>query len=180
MKKHYILFSIILLIISCRPGNTEQLVTVENRYSISLPSFLIKAGNSLNENASLQYQNIWKEFYVIVIDELQSDVREALIDNELTDTYSDDLKGYSELLLYNFGQSIKISHKSDIVDTLINNMPAKVLTIKGETEGLNIFYSLAFIQGKERYYQVMTWTSAKQENTYKDKMNKILYSFKEL
>ena len=164
MKKHYILFSIILLIISCRPGNTEQLVTVENRYSISLPSFLIKAGNSLNEDASLQYQNIWKEIYVIVIDELQSD----------------DLKGYSELLLYNFGQSIKISHKSDIVDTLINNMPAKVLTIKGETEGLNIFYSLAFIQGKERYYQVMTWTSAKQENTYKDKMNKILYSFKEL
>ena len=179
MQRLNILFLTILFITSCQSGDTEKLVPVENKYSISIPSFLIKT-NTLNEDASLQYLNAWKEFYVIVIDELKSEMLKALVDNDLTDEYSNDLKGYSDLILDNFELSISISHKSDIVDTFINNMPARLLTINGQAEGIDIFYSLAFIQGHERYYQIMTWTLSSKEHDYKDKMNKILYSFKEL
>jgi hypothetical protein len=96
------------------------------------------------------------------------------------DKYSNDIKGYSELLLVGFEQSISISHKSDMVDTLINKLPARVLTINGRAEGIDAFYSFAFIEGKERYYQIMTWTLSSKEYEYKDKMSKILYSLKEL
>jgi len=180
MKRLNILILTILFITSCQSGDTERLVTIDNKYSISLPSFLVKASTTLNADASLQYLHTWKEFYVIVIDESKSEMQKALTDNNLTDKYSNDIKGYSDLLLAGFEQSVSISHKSDIVDTLINNMPARVLTINGRAEGIDAFYTLAFIEGKERYYQIMTWTLSSKEYEYKDKMRKILYSLKEL
>jgi len=180
MKRLNILFLIILFMTACQSGDTEQLVTIGDKYSISLPSFLVKASTTLNEDASLQYLHTWKEFYVIVIDESKSEMQKALEDNNLTETYSNDIKGYSDLLLKGFEQSISISQKSEIKDTLVNNMPARILTINGTAEGINAFYSIAFIQCKERYYQVMAWTLSSKEYAYKDKMNKIMYSLKEL
>lgn len=107
-------------------------------------------------------------------------MQKALEDNNLTETYSNDIKGYSDLLLKGFEQSISISQKSGIQDTLVNNMPARILTINGTAKGINTFYLIAFIQGKKRYYQVMAWTFSSKEYEYKDKMNKIIYSHKEL
>lgn len=169
----------ILFATSCQQGDTEKLVTIENKYSISIPSFLVK-GSNLNEDASLQYLHTWKEFYVIVIDESKSEMQKAIVENDLTERYSNDIKGYSDLLLDGFEQSISISHKSDIVDTLINNMPARLLTINGRAEGIDAFYSLAFIQGKERYYQILAWSLSSKKYEYEDRMRKIMYSFKEL
>jgi hypothetical protein len=180
MQRFNILFFTFLFITSCQSGDTEKLVTIDNKFSISIPSFLVKANTTLNEDASLQYLHAWKEFYVVVIDESKSEMQKALVDNSLTGKYSNDIKGYSNLLLDDFEQSISVSHKSNIVDTLINNMPARLLTINGRAEGIGIFYSLAFFQGKERYYQVIAWTLSSKELAYKNKMNKIMYSLKEL
>jgi 23S rRNA G2069 N7-methylase RlmK/C1962 C5-methylase RlmI len=180
MKKINILLLTILFITGCQSGDTEQIVTIGNKYSVSLPSFLVKASTTLNEDASLQYLHTWKEFYVIVIDESKSEMQKALEDNNLTDDYANDIDGYSSLILDNFEQVISISNKSEIVTTQINNMPARLITINGRTEGIDAFYSLAFIQGKERYYQVMAWTLSNKEYAYKEKMKKIMYSLKEL
>ena len=157
----------------------QQTVTIENKYSVAIPSFLTKA-SGLNDYASLQYQHAWKEFYVIVIDESKAEMQKALDDNNLTETYTNDIKGYSELLMNGFEKAISVSHKSEIIDTTINNMPARLLTVSGRTEGIDAYYSLAFIQGKERYYQIMAWTLSNKEYEYKDKMNRIMYSLKEL
>ena len=180
MKKNYILLLTILFITGCQSGDTEQLVTIGNKYSVSLPSFLVKASTTLNEDASLQYLHTWKEFYVIVIDETKSEFQKALVDNNLTDVYENDIEGYSSLLLDNFEQVISISNKSGIVATQINNMPARLITINGRAEGIDVFYSLAFIQGKERYYQVMAWTLSSKEYEYKVIKEKIMYSLREL
>ena len=180
MKKLNILILTIILITSCQSGETERLVTIGNKYSISLPSFLVKASTTLNEDASLQYLHTWKEFYVIVIDESKSEMQKALVENNLTDIYTNDIDGYSSLILDNFEQVISISNKSEIVKTRINDLPARLITINGYAEGINAYYSLAFIQGKERYYQIMAWTLSSKESNFKDKMNKIMYSFKEL
>src|SRR5690606_19347366 len=77
--KRTILFTgLMLLFFSCDIINnndkTEKLsddavkeVNINNEYSILLLKYLKKTAN-LNENASLQYQNIFRETYVIVID----------------------------------------------------------------------------------------------------------------
>jgi hypothetical protein len=179
MKKITILLLTILSLNSCQSGDEQQTVTIENKYSVALPSFLTKA-SGLNDDASLQYQHAWKEFYVIVIDESKSEIKKALDDNNLTEAYNNNIKGYSELIINGFIQAISVSHKSEFVDTTINNMPARLLTVSGRTEGIDAYYSLAFIQGKERYYQIMAWTLSNKEYEYKDKMNRIMFSLKEL
>jgi hypothetical protein len=107
-------------------------------------------------------------------------MQKALEENQLTDTYNNDIKGYSDLLINGFEQTISVNHKSEILDTLVNGMPARLLTINGRVEGIDAFYSIAFIQGKKRYYQIMAWTLSNKEYQYKDKMNRIMYSLKEL
>ena len=180
MKNINILLLTILFITSCQSGDTEKIVTIENKYSISIPSFLVKASTELNEDASLQYLHTWKEFYVIVIDESKSEMQKALIDNNLTNEYSNDIEGYSDLLLDGFEEGLSIYNKSDIIDTEINNMPAKLLAISGRIEGVDVYYSLAFIEEKERYYQIMAWTLLNKESKYKAQMKKIMNSLKEL
>ncbi|GAA4017426.1 hypothetical protein GCM10022408_33740 [Hymenobacter fastidiosus] len=179
MKKITILLMIILLLNSCQIGDEQQTVTIENKYSVSIPSFLAKT-SELNDDASLQYQHAWKEFYIIILDESKTDMQKVLDDNNLTETYSNDIKGYSDLSLNGFEKGISSSQKFEIIDTLVNNMPARLLTITGRVEGIDAFYSLAFIQGKERYYQIMAWTLSSKEYEYKDKMNRMMYSLKEL
>lgn len=180
MKRNLILFSAILLLTSCGTGGDKlKTVTVDNRYSISIPSFLTEAKN-LNDDASLQYQHALREFYVIVIDEPISDVQNILKDNDLTDLYSDDIGGYSDLVIAGIEQNILAPQKSTPIDTLVNNMPARLFTISGRFDHVDIFYSLGFIAGKERYYQIMTWTLLNKKEQYKEKMSKIIYSFTEI
>ncbi len=180
MKKINILLFIILALTGCQSGETEQLVSIENKYSVSLPSFLKKAETDLNEDASLQYLNMWKEFYIIVIDENQSELRKALIDNNLSNEYSDDINGYANLNLDGIESEVLINQKSELVKTEINEMPAILIDLNGKVNGIDVYYSLAFIEGKTRYYQIMLWTLSERETKYKKQMKKIIHSFKEI
>ena len=79
--------------------------------------------------------NAFKEFYVMVIDEPKSNIHQVLIDYELADLYPNNLKGYSELILDGLKQAVIVSQESDVVDTVINGLPARLLTINGTVEG---------------------------------------------
>ncbi len=179
MKNNIIILMTLLSFTSCQSVDEFQTISIDNKYSVSIPSFLTKA-SGLNEDASLQYQNTWKEFYVIVIDESRTEMQKALEENNLVESYSNDIKGYSDIILTGFEQKILVSHKSSILDSLVNGMPARLLTINGRVENIDAFYSLAFIQGKERYYQILAWTLSSKEYELKDKMKQIMYSLKEL
>ena len=179
MKKAILSLLVIVALISCGPSDKKQTVKIENKYSLTIPAFLTKA-KGLNEEASLQYQNGRKEFYVIVIDDDKEVLVKALEENGLSDTYSNDIKGYSELLLKGFENNINVSKKSEIKDTVINNMKARLINMNGKVDKIDAYYSVAYVEGKNRYYQVMVWTLGKFENDYKDQMNEIFYTLREL
>lgn len=179
MKKLAILMLAVAAVVSCQTDRKDQVVTVKDRYTISLPPF-VKETSELNEDASLQYQNTLREFYVVVIDESKAEFEKALSDNDLNDLYPQNIKGYSELLLFSMEQAIEIKSKSVLKDTIINNQPSKILTIKGRVEGTDIFYSIGFVQGVKRYYQIITWTLQNKEKEHAGLMKKIIASFKEI
>ena len=62
MKKITIILLTILTLSSCETSDKEVVITIDDRYTVSLPSFLTKV-NNLNIDASLQYQHAGKEFY---------------------------------------------------------------------------------------------------------------------
>ena len=168
-----------LLLYSCGAKDSYQTVTVENKYELTLPSFLSKASD-LNDDASLQYQNAIREFYAIVIYEPVIDLEEALEEGGLADDYKNDISGYSKLMIDNFKESLTNPVVSKATDTIINNMPAKIVSLKAQIDDLDIFYAIGLYQGEEDYYQLLTWTLANKENRNKEEMNKILYSLKEV
>lgn len=179
MKKYLLLILSFLYLTGCEPGDKVQTISIDEKYSIAIPSFLKEADN-LNEEASLQYQSLLRSFYVIAIDETKNEMQKAIVENNLLDVYNNDILGYSELILASFEQNVAVSNMSAITDTMVNGMPARLLTVEGRVEGMDIFYSLAFLEGKSRYYQVLAWTLPSKKNQYKEAMNRIMYSLKEL
>ncbi len=179
MQKAFIFILAAFLLQSCGLHNEEQLITIEPHYSLSIPSFLTKADN-LNDDASLQYQHSWREFYVIVIDEPKSDMHKALKENLLTDVYASSIDGYSQLILDGIKDGLTDPTQSELIKTNINSMPARITTVNGSIDEFSVFYSIGFYEGRGRYYQVITWTLSDKEDDYKDQMEKIIFSLKEL
>ena len=166
-----------LIFTSCEQA--DQTVIIDNRYSLDIPSFL-KESNDLNEDASLQYQNIWKEFYVIVIDETKDEFHQVLEETELTDLYSSNIIGYSDILIEGIEESMSVHEKSSLDSIKINGMEARTISYSGKTEDIDVYFLFAFIEGKNSYYQVMTWTLGERKDKYKEQMAKIISTFKEL
>ena len=176
--QHFIISLFLLLFTACASDNSEQLVTIDDRYSIILPGFLSEASD-LNGDASLQYQNLFKEFYAIVIDESKEEVHAVIDDNDLQDYYSKNLDGYTSLLLAGMLNDIETDSISDLEEKVINGFNARKITFSGKTDGVDIFFYFCFIEGKEHYYQVMTWTTTKKRDKYLPKMVKLTESFNE-
>jgi len=181
MKKIKIscLFFISLLTISC--ANEEiQSIKIKGQYEIELPKKLSKADN-LHEDASLQYQNLFSEFYTIVIDEPISDFNDLVTQDEyLAENYKPNLTGYSNLLKDNLSASIKNGKFSNFEDTKINGMEAKLMNVSGTVDGIDVYYQFGFVKGRERYYQIVNWTELKRKEDHSGAMEKIISSFKEL
>ncbi len=175
MKKCFLIISMVLFFVSCEQKEEEvQTVKINEQYSVELPAFLSE-GDSLNADASLQYQNVFKEFYVVVIDEPKVD-----LDSLFADT-GNNLENYAKLLKTNFQNGLTKIKISPTTTTQINGLKAQTLTIEGVLEGThNIYYEAAVVESKTHYYQVLAWTLANQKEKYSKQMKNIIASFKEL
>lgn len=178
LKRINLILISILFIISCQPTDTVKSITIESKYSLTIPSFLNKT-NILNENASLQYFHPLKEFYVIVIDESKSEFHQGIEEFNLANVYQSNFDGFTDLVLDNYKESISISNQLTIIDTIVNGIPAKITSFKGNVDGIDIFYDLGIYEGKTSYYQVLTWTLFSRKVKNIKAMNKILYSLSE-
>jgi len=174
MKKTFMLLLACISLFSC-DSQTEFKSIKVNDYSISLPDFLSE-GKDLNNDASLQYQNLFKEFYVVVIDESKESFKETIEINELEDVYDSNFDGYTELLIGSLEEAITLKNKKE-TETKINGLPTKILSFEGNVEGIDIYYQVAYIDGIANYYQIMTWTLADKKETHKKTMDEIFQSF---
>ncbi|MNK10907.1 hypothetical protein D3C87_289400 [compost metagenome] len=176
-KEKVIYFLLVVsLLTSCK--DKMQTVNSDGDYTMELPLSFTKA-NDLNDGASLQYQNTFKELYVIVIDEPKTELIKALKKNSLETTYNNDLKGYSELIVDGMDASIAVEKLPDFKDTTINGLNARLLSFEGLTSGNRVYWKLAFIEGNNNYHQIMIWTKAENQKKYEKEMAAIINSFKE-
>lgn len=171
---------ILVLVLACFSCNTNQefkTIAIGNKYAIDLPENMEKADN-LNDDASLQYQNLLSEFYIIVIDETKESFHNAIVANAAD--ISQDLDGYYSVIRGNFIDNDKGLKVYDEKDATIHGKKAKLFSIKGKVKGYDVFYRYAIIDGKSNYYQIMLWTEQKREKDYAESINKIINSFKEI
>ena len=180
MKK-IIAYSVFLFtMIQCQKTEETELIRVKNQYSVAIPKSLSKV-DFLHSDASLQYQNELIEFYTIVIDEPSVDFDTLVMQEaDLRANYSPDLAGYAKLLKNNIALTLKDGEFSEIENVQINGLNAKLMHASGKIDGIEVYYQLGFIQGKETYYQIVSWTELKRKEDYKKTMSAIISSFKEI
>ncbi len=171
--------AIILLLVGCGSQEGNETVIINDRYSMDIPGFLDRT-TDLNEDASLQYQNIFKELYVIVIDESAAEFQKALVDNGLDSLYTDDLAGYSDLLMLGINMELGNSGETEFEEKNINGLDARLLNMETQFDGMDIYYQFAYLKGKEYYYQVMAWCLANRKSEHQQAMDNMINSFREL
>ena len=161
-----------------------QEVKFNNEYSLKLPKYLKKT-DSLQTDSSVtsQYKNLEKRVYVVVFGENKGNNAEVI----------KELKNYNEKLsvVQNY-RDFRLKYLKDVVNVTkvhpaksvkINGMNAEIVAVDGvidhqKTKG-PIAYTIAFIEGKDKMYSVLTWTNLEKRPHYENTFEKILMSFKQ-
>lgn len=151
-------------------------VLVNDEYSIAIPEYMSEL-KSLNEDASFQYANIYKETYTIVIDENKQEFINAFKEIEI---YKDSLSvidNYSDFQIRSLQENINAKSFNEL-DFKIKNLPSKQYELSGEIEEINASYLIGFIESEEKMYMIMSWTIDNRYKKYKETFRLIQNSFK--
>ncbi|MBO6515343.1 MAG: hypothetical protein JJ975_02230 [Bacteroidia bacterium] len=160
-------------------GGVET-VEVEGLYSIELPTYMMKATEELNEDASLQYENGFREMYIEVIDESKQEFIDIFRQYDL---YHDSLSVVQNYRLAQIGsvtEDLKVSSQAAPVAKMINGLNSETVQVDGFYEGVDeeISYLLTAIEGDENLYLVMMWMLASDKEEKLPIFQKMVDSFK--
>lgn len=90
MKNYVYSLLIIFTFNACEGDLNTKMISVNKRYTISIPADMSES-SELNDDASLQYEDMWEDFYVIVIDESKQEMQQALEMFDMTDGFENNL-----------------------------------------------------------------------------------------
>ncbi|MBL0330843.1 MAG: hypothetical protein IPP64_15900 [Bacteroidetes bacterium] len=166
------LFIIPFAFASCKHETVFTEVKVNNRYSMNIPDYL-QPCTDLHKDASLQYQNIEKDVYAMVIDEKKKTMQDYSLDYDL-DTY------FNNIASQGFADNIKDGKVSIPGRQEIDGHKALIAEVTGKLENNEVYYKLGLIETPYEFYQILVWTRASNKEELEPDFVKILESFKEL
>ncbi len=191
MKKWIPFVALIVLFTSCLNGiktdaeKTEanpadfNEVVINHEYSMMIPKYMSKS-TKLNDEASLQYQNLFKEAYIVVIDEPKEEFIKTF---KGLDSYNDSIsviQNYRTIQLGMISENAKIESQSQPIPMKIDGREAEQVEMVAEIEGVNgkIYYLLTCIEGVNKVYMVMAWTLESRRNKLRPDYSYAISSFK--
>lgn len=160
-------------------------INVEDRYSIEVGEKM-KSTSMLNDEASLQYFSVVDDKYVVIIDEPWEDIEFMF---EFLDDYDPSksrLESYADLQFESLHEMMNVYNASDWSHMKINGMDAMRITCTAtlkeqlSTDTDPLAYNLAFIDGEETVYMIMSWTIESKKGEFKDEQMHMFESFKEM
>lgn len=165
--------------------NTTKNVVVQGKYSIDVPSFLSPMKN-LSDDASLQYGSRTLGISFIVIDEPKSEFIQSF--NDLQAEFPP-VFGSNNSILDRMA-TIVLSNMFDVEKvelggrqkTMINGLNALIVNVFLRRSFLkdSLYGSFAFIEGKDTLYQINILSGGTSITKLADKIEKSIYSFREL
>lgn len=134
-------------------------VVVNERYQMDIPRFM-KSTTGLNDEASLQYQNLFKEAYTIVIDEPKDEFVDLFKELDSYDENLSLIENYRDIQLQLFNERMRVNTQSSPRSLKINGLDAEQVEMDAHVEGVDeeISYFLTFVEGPENVYMIMAWT----------------------
>jgi hypothetical protein len=157
----------------------EAVSSTDGDFSLGIPTYMTKA-TTLNDDALLQYQNMFKEVYVIVIGEDKQEFINTFKKLDNYDTTRSPVSNYADVQVQATSANMNVISKTDIIRSKINGMRAAATEMDATVEGVStpITYFLTFFEGKEKMYMIMAWTFQSKKDTYRNTFDKMAKSFK--
>ena len=168
---------------NAQKDDTVQTV-VRNTFSIDIPSFLTQT-TKYGDYASVQYWNKTLDIALLVIDESKSEFIESLEELKKDVPNIKDrsiLDNLATMVLDNYFEDINKIQVNDYCNTKINGLDAVTFNAFQKRTFFKdaLFGSFAFIEGKETLYQIVILSGGTSISKLAEKMDKSIYSFKEL
>jgi hypothetical protein len=159
------------------PEKDYQTIEINNLYSLKVPNYM-KEYKNLHPDGSLNYANIYKETYSVVIDEKKDEFVDVFKSLGEFDDNKSVIVNYTDVQKKMFTEAIDDIKIEDFELTDINNYPARQIKVSGDSEGTRIFYIISFIEGKDNVYMIMSWTLEERSKKYENTLESINNSFK--
>ncbi len=171
MKKYRgpgaIAFIAIVALVGCKYSGKYQTITVDNKFSLSIPSWMDKEDN-LKPGAAFQYANRYRNFYAIATVTDKTEVK----------------RSNAEIV----GDNIAVVKKSlakpaisDSVDVTIGGAKGVRVEVFGKMSDETIYFSEVQLEGEKRFYHISIWTRGEDRKArYKADIDSIIHSFKEI
>jgi hypothetical protein len=123
----------------------------------------------LHDDSELQAANRRRELYLIVL-------TESKVDFPAGTTFKDHAKLTLDSLKSNLTGANVVNGPTEIT---INGRSALQSEIHGTIDGLNVVYIHTTVDGKENFYQLLSWTLKSKLSANKPEMDSIINSFAE-
>ncbi len=151
-------------------------VKIDDSFSVKIPKYLKKM-NQLNKDAILQYGNIYKEAYIVIIKESANEFATFLQkygeynkEKSLIENFRD-----SQLKTIKEGIQIdKIEHYG-LID--VNGYKARQFKIFGKVNNLSAAYLFTYIEAEGNIYQIINWTLLNRFDRFESTFEIISASF---
>lgn len=175
MKKIIAALAFAALTISCNTKiEPPKEVAIKDLYTIEVSSTLA-ALQDLQPEASLQYGNKFKELYIVGIEQNKNEFNQEI---ELLGK-TGDLSGFENEVLSHYvsEKNYQLLNQKNIQ---IHGLDAKILDVTAQVQGIDIYYKIGIIEGKDHYYRIISWTLKKYQEAQNENMEKMIVSFKEI
>lgn len=171
----------VVVLVGCNKKEAYTEIAYANKFSLEVPTAMQKT-KALNSQATLQLQNTVEELYLIAIDENKEAINQMFDASEIAKEGVDSFALFSQATLDLLTTTLDTIEPNELQlqEVRINNLNGKVVDFTASVAGLEVYYKFATFEGKEDYYQVLTWTLKQNKEKNKEQMNKMIESFKEV
>ena len=155
-----------------------SLIKINNEYQIRIPNYMKKT-EELHDEASLQFQNVFKETYLIIIDEPKDEFISVFNMLGEYDSTLSVVENYRNIQLRFISENITSPEISEPTARKINGLDAELVELDGRVEGViyKVSYFLAFFEGDENVYMAMAWTISTRKDRFQDTFEKAFGTF---
>ncbi len=144
----------------------SRLENQQTNVAITVPAEWTKAGNSLRSSADIYASYPLQSMYASVLSE-SSGVLDQFSLEDNADKYRWLIA--EELSTYEGATRTEVNR--------VNGAPAVQYEIRGRVDGVPVVYLHTTIEGTERYYQVVGWTTAERYEENRAGLQEIISSF---
>ena len=146
----------------------QTLHSADNRLSVQVPA-QFKRETNLQESALIQASKAKEDIYFIVMEESKKDFVAGFAVNNYADAILSAMQK-------NLTDPQTLGERRQLT---VQQMPAEQIVLTGAIDGIKITYLITLVEGRESFYQVLSWTLASRFDDRRELLDGIAKTFSE-